>query len=219
MEFYDNQEDLQPTASAILLGRNSGELRITWDKLVRLEWQYDQKRCSNCGKASAVDNLKTCGKCGIAKYCSRECQVADWPKKHKEHCKEMNRLKEILEPEQPQRSSASTQAAHHRRLPLRVTVDASPWLQERDLEIWNIAVYQTWVIVMGYSIRTGSRAVNKYNSQTGAKEGIICQRNADDKIFAMITVNLAGELCLAISYAEGEYQPWLIDFWSIIALK
>ncbi|KAI1431668.1 hypothetical protein GGR50DRAFT_689527 [Xylaria sp. CBS 124048] len=43
--------------------------------------------CANCHTANGVEgvNLRTCGRCKKAKYCSRGCQRADWGK-HKAHC-------------------------------------------------------------------------------------------------------------------------------------
>lgn len=38
--------------------------------------------CNHCG---ANTNLKSCSKCRIIKYCSKECQCADW-KHHKKNC-------------------------------------------------------------------------------------------------------------------------------------
>jgi hypothetical protein len=44
---------------------------------------YVMKVCGRCG---ASDNLKTCDRCGLMRYCGRECQVADW-KQHKKTCR------------------------------------------------------------------------------------------------------------------------------------
>jgi len=44
---------------------------------------YVSKVCGRCG---ASDNLKTCDRCGLMRYCGRECQVADW-KQHKKTCR------------------------------------------------------------------------------------------------------------------------------------
>eukprot|EP01121_Diplochlamys_sp_Union-15-3_P000316 TRINITY_DN1029_c0_g2_i2.p1 TRINITY_DN1029_c0_g2~~TRINITY_DN1029_c0_g2_i2.p1 ORF type:complete len:311 (+),score=39.69 TRINITY_DN1029_c0_g2_i2:154-1086(+) len=41
--------------------------------------------CWNCSKSFGIN---TCGRCGVAKYCSRECQVKQW-KEHKYVCPEM----------------------------------------------------------------------------------------------------------------------------------
>lgn len=46
------------------------------------------KACISCGREKAMDgsDLLNCGRCHLAKYCSRECQRADW-KTHKNACK------------------------------------------------------------------------------------------------------------------------------------
>ena len=38
--------------------------------------------CASCGK---LDDLRSCGRCHLAKYCSRDCQAKGW-KKHKKVC-------------------------------------------------------------------------------------------------------------------------------------
>jgi MYND finger len=57
--------------------------------------EFDQERrdnkakaCISCGREKAVDGscLLNCGRCHLAKYCSQECQRADW-KTHKNACK------------------------------------------------------------------------------------------------------------------------------------
>lgn len=45
-------------------------------------------QCYVCGK----EGKKLCGQCCVARYCSRECQKADWPK-HKIQCKDLVRKK------------------------------------------------------------------------------------------------------------------------------
>ena len=39
------------------------------------------KLCWNC--FAAVENLKKCSKCRIARYCGKDCQAQDWKKVHK----------------------------------------------------------------------------------------------------------------------------------------
>jgi hypothetical protein len=51
---------------------------------------------ASCRRCLSSENLKSCSKCRVVCYCSRECQVADWPK-HKEYCKEMARLRKDKE--------------------------------------------------------------------------------------------------------------------------
>jgi len=45
------------------------------------------RTCQCCGKAEKrVGKLKSCTRCKAAFYCSKECQVKDWPS-HKKICK------------------------------------------------------------------------------------------------------------------------------------
>ena len=50
-----------------------------------LRSREQEPKCSHCGTVG--DNLKHCGRCGIARYCSQECQKAEW-KEHKKTCKQ-----------------------------------------------------------------------------------------------------------------------------------
>ncbi|GFH53175.1 hypothetical protein CTEN210_09651 [Chaetoceros tenuissimus] len=42
--------------------------------------------CAKCGKQDFLQKLLVCGSCKYVRYCSRECQAADW-KRHKHACK------------------------------------------------------------------------------------------------------------------------------------
>lgn len=44
--------------------------------------------CDACGKKETEAlKLKRCGGCRVGRYCSNECQIADWKHgKHKERC-------------------------------------------------------------------------------------------------------------------------------------
>ena len=44
--------------------------------------------CSQCSyyQCGKTTDLKSCAKCKIVKYCSRECQTADWKYEHKYEC-------------------------------------------------------------------------------------------------------------------------------------
>jgi hypothetical protein len=44
------------------------------------------KTCRSCGVAP--EKLMACSSCKKVRYCSRECQKADW-KRHKEECGKM----------------------------------------------------------------------------------------------------------------------------------
>ncbi|KAK0484892.1 hypothetical protein IW261DRAFT_865427 [Armillaria novae-zelandiae] len=48
---------------------------------------YREKFCAVCNKnESDASNIKQCSSCKARMYCSRECQLADWPT-HKSECK------------------------------------------------------------------------------------------------------------------------------------
>lgn len=52
--------------------------------------------CGFCQKSQLEKNLKTCGRCLVAKYCGRDCQVQAF-ESHKKDCKEINFLKNLAE--------------------------------------------------------------------------------------------------------------------------
>ncbi|KAG8952291.1 hypothetical protein FRC03_012181 [Tulasnella sp. 419] len=39
------------------------------------------------GQSFSISQLKTCGRCHSALYCSRDCQARDWRTRHKNYCK------------------------------------------------------------------------------------------------------------------------------------
>jgi hypothetical protein len=54
--------------------------------------------CDHCGltaEQASVRSLKDCGKCYVARYCGKECQLAAWPG-HKEACKARVKEREEL---------------------------------------------------------------------------------------------------------------------------
>ena len=51
------------------------------------------KLCWNC--FAAVENLKKCSKCRIARYCGKDCQAQDWKKVHKIHSSYIKRFVRI----------------------------------------------------------------------------------------------------------------------------
>lgn len=64
------QEDL--SAKRVLLDKSTDNQQHAWTK------------CNACKKK--ILEKKVCGNCNIATYCSKECQVKDWPE-HKKECK------------------------------------------------------------------------------------------------------------------------------------
>ena len=59
------------------------------------------KICEGC--FNFVTQTKSCATCGIARYCSKECQVAAWPA-HKRRCKNSDRARQRREMQRAQRA-------------------------------------------------------------------------------------------------------------------
>ncbi|RYG42852.1 zinc finger MYND domain-containing protein, partial [archaeon] len=66
-----------PTASAAALRR----LTSVWGDDAAMEELLGQPKCNKCG----AEAPRRCARCKNIWYCSRECQVADWPS-HKPMC-------------------------------------------------------------------------------------------------------------------------------------
>lgn len=49
----------------------------------------EDEKCETCGEEN--ERLLFCGRCRSVQYCGKECQVADWSKKHKWICKELRK--------------------------------------------------------------------------------------------------------------------------------
>eukprot|EP01080_Neovahlkampfia_damariscottae_P005053 gene5053-8648_t len=50
-------------------------------------YQFDFKKCWNCGNVEKDIKFKLCGSCKIARYCSENCQKSHWKSDHKFTCK------------------------------------------------------------------------------------------------------------------------------------
>eukprot|EP01102_Stenamoeba_stenopodia_P020629 TRINITY_DN8120_c0_g1_i1.p1 TRINITY_DN8120_c0_g1~~TRINITY_DN8120_c0_g1_i1.p1 ORF type:complete len:404 (+),score=74.39 TRINITY_DN8120_c0_g1_i1:33-1214(+) len=80
------QIELESLMMTVLDSSYSKFLRSLADALPRA----DLAECSTCKKRSCADvKLRKCSGCGVAQYCGRECQLADWKKGHKEACKNL----------------------------------------------------------------------------------------------------------------------------------
>ena len=53
-------------------------------------------RCKGCKESAESTSLMACSACGIIKYCSKACQVQNWPE-HKTLCKELQKYAEEIE--------------------------------------------------------------------------------------------------------------------------
>lgn len=77
----------------LMQGKTKHDDRVDRDQIEFL--QYYVRNALVCWKliCNADDcteiATKTCGKCNIARYCSRSCQVADWKSTHKKSCESL----------------------------------------------------------------------------------------------------------------------------------
>jgi SAM-dependent methyltransferase len=67
------------------------ELAFYVEREMKIKEEIENHSCVQCKKLFPdKSNLKICTGCYSVKYCSRECQTADWKKRHKPQCKELN---------------------------------------------------------------------------------------------------------------------------------
>ncbi|KAF7327100.1 MYND-type domain-containing protein [Mycena kentingensis (nom. inval.)] len=85
-----------------------GELRDLWERFLQLAGERislaerfkdafgaeDLTACSNdsCKGKCKPEDLKRCARCHTSAYCSKECQAADWKKRHKAECGKQQKL-------------------------------------------------------------------------------------------------------------------------------
>jgi MYND finger len=54
------------------------------------------RRCFQCGKQPAGEQLKRCGRCKLSFYCSKECHAAHWKDTHKRLCRYTGMLRHLV---------------------------------------------------------------------------------------------------------------------------
>ena len=56
-----------------------------------------QKRmCMRCGRPETMSlKLKSCTKCKMMNYCSKDCQISDWKELHKHQCEALSKLRPL----------------------------------------------------------------------------------------------------------------------------
>lgn len=76
-ESFDNKMIALPAHSTLLLPIRVKEIK----NLLRVTDLSTEGRCCCCGQEAQ----SACQKCMVAKYCTRQCQLGDWPT-HKKYC-------------------------------------------------------------------------------------------------------------------------------------
>ena len=64
--------------------------------------------CDNCNKSAAAK----CSRCGLARYCSKECQVSHWPK-HRLECTDVQHMRAFLRLRDLIKGNLLLMAAYH----------------------------------------------------------------------------------------------------------
>src|SRR4051794_13180002 len=77
-------DSLSPSFPQILLSQPQDNLRSPQPQLTAT-----MDSCAQCKKSPPEVSLKQCAKCNVTKYCSRDCQRANW-KTHKKTCVKAN---------------------------------------------------------------------------------------------------------------------------------
>ncbi|KAI8917955.1 hypothetical protein BC831DRAFT_484311 [Entophlyctis helioformis] len=81
-------EPLLVPGSGVLRHPHPSVRELGLDILVRMQEAHLLFReCDGCGKVEEkMESWKACGRCRYCAYCSKECQVADWKRGHKNVC-------------------------------------------------------------------------------------------------------------------------------------
>ena len=163
-------------------------LTFSRQKLARIQCKYDPKKCSHCGKAASVDELKQCSRCKTAKYCSQKCQTKDWKEKHKIHCREIKRLEELIERE----SVAKVPGDIKTMRKLVATPSGNPWFLKDYMVYGRMVVYQNKLVLCGTNI-------DVYDIDTHKKVGDSCLIRPEDIVQGLCTVKIGNARYIAIS--------------------
>ncbi|KAL7918758.1 hypothetical protein ACQKWADRAFT_231453 [Trichoderma austrokoningii] len=100
------------------------------------------EKCNACGKGSPEVSLKRCAKCSTTRYCSRECQKADW-KSHKKIC---SKNKESANATSGASTSESTRLSPAKGLDQPISkpftrLDNGTWLHDRpEIDVYRLLI-------------------------------------------------------------------------------
>ncbi|XP_076332322.1 uncharacterized protein LOC143237211 [Tachypleus tridentatus] len=53
--------------------------------------------CWTCGNDKSKQKLQRCSKCHMAMYCSKDCQISDWKRQHKEWCQAIQGYSKLVD--------------------------------------------------------------------------------------------------------------------------
>ena len=134
--------------------------------LESMQSEYFPQCCNQCWTNLPSHMLKTCGRCKIARYCSKECQALSWKFKHKSQCKAMETatksklaLESYIPPGEQQKPRAS--------------LDGRPWIHEDVVDYIRMFFYKKKLILSGVFRELKSSILTVFDTSTGFKEGTV----------------------------------------------
>ena len=191
-------------------GASSAEanlLTFSRQKLV-LQCECNPKCCSHCESSDTKKELKTCSKCKTAKYCSRECQVQDWEMKHKTQCKEIRRLKEIIQREEI--CGLPVERVTFGKM-LKVSRSGNPWALNDQIVHTRMTICNDKLVLIGESPR-GPHAVDVYSMQ--GKMEARCRLDDGEQGWSLCTVDRDGKQYIGISTCDTLMQSDRLEVWT-----
>ena len=193
-----------------LLGSEANLITFSKQKLAMLTCKYNQNRCGQCGKID--ENLKTCSACRTARYCSRECQAQNWKGVHKNECKEIKRLKQIIQGDKSDDSLKKECVGGQ----VRAEIHNKPWYTDAHVGFARMCIHKQKQIVYGVSVKQAqnSSTVSVFNPG-GPKETEHHLSNGE-YVKGMCTVNIDDSQYIAVSIMTrifGRFSDRL-ELWS-----
>ena len=178
-------------------GGHTYENLITFSrqKLALIQSEYDPKRCGFCEKMSS--ELKHCKSCKTAKYCSKECQLKDWEKRHKKDCKEIRRLQDNID---------------------KQVFTVKPHNLERNMEYSALYFHQEKLLMSGFQIHTKSgRLLDVYNPETFDKERTVTMVGEQFNIAGLCALTIENAQFVAVSIHSMPIgsKPSRVELWAV----
>ena len=188
-------------------------LTFSRQKLALIQCEYDPKCCSSCEKGESLVQLKNCSGCKAAKYCSKDCQAKDWMKRHKTHCKEIQRLNSVIDGSERVISERSRNISSERVQAKRLNGE---WSLDTRLTYANILLLEDVLILLG-SCTNVAPILTSHDALTGHNEKVICRLNLKEILPGICALKIGSARYIAISRALCKDKLKMdsrIEFWS-----
>ena len=182
--------DMQPQETPI---DKANLVTFSRQKLALMQCEYNDKCCNHCGQSGGL--LKTCSRCKTAKYCSQECQTDDWKKKHKIHCREIMRLRELIAKESKAKVPVEIKTVRR----LAASPSGASWFLKDYMIYGRMVVYQNKLVLCGTDTGTFSSVIDVYDTATHEKVGSSCFIRLGDIVSGLCSITMGNKPYIAIS--------------------